>query len=379
MTTEYAADLRPVRRRRAAGAWKACVTCSALSACCWEMRFADTPEAALRAMEHHPADVVVSDLRMPGLKGATLLALIEAWHPGPSGSCSPVTWAPTATSGRTRSSTSRVTPARWCERSRRPARHDARRRARRRRGAAAGGGLRPGLPPRRESTRARRGQRGALPHARRAHPGRRLPARAGRHLADGVRERADRGDHRRRARLRPARHRPRRARRAGRRLRRRRVHARVRDRASRRQHAMGPRHGAGDPRRRRHDPVGRRHDLRHHGRQAPGDRPPRRPAARGRRPARGRDRARDQHADAVRGRRHPLPRRVVRRPRPPRRRVPRALHRGGRGAARRGRPWPPGSRPPSTRPTSSTCASASRPRSTARSRASAASPRSSRR
>ena len=48
----------------------------------WEMRFADTPEAALLAMEHHPADVVVSDLRMPGLKGATLLALIEAWHPG---------------------------------------------------------------------------------------------------------------------------------------------------------------------------------------------------------------------------------------------------------------------------------------------------------
>ena len=47
----------------------------------WEMRFADTPEEALRAMEHHPADVVVSDLRMPGLKGATLLALIEAWHP----------------------------------------------------------------------------------------------------------------------------------------------------------------------------------------------------------------------------------------------------------------------------------------------------------
>jgi DNA-binding NarL/FixJ family response regulator len=47
----------------------------------WEMRFADTPEGALREMEHHPADVVVSDLHMPGLKGATLLALIEAWHP----------------------------------------------------------------------------------------------------------------------------------------------------------------------------------------------------------------------------------------------------------------------------------------------------------
>ncbi len=47
----------------------------------WEMRFADTPEGALREMERHPADVVVSDLRMPGLKGTTLLALIEAWHP----------------------------------------------------------------------------------------------------------------------------------------------------------------------------------------------------------------------------------------------------------------------------------------------------------
>jgi DNA-binding NarL/FixJ family response regulator len=47
----------------------------------WTMRFADTPEGALREMERDPADVVVSDLRMPGLKGATLLALIEAWHP----------------------------------------------------------------------------------------------------------------------------------------------------------------------------------------------------------------------------------------------------------------------------------------------------------
>ena len=48
----------------------------------WEMRFADTPEKALQEMERHPADVVVSDLRHArGLKGATLLALIEAWHP----------------------------------------------------------------------------------------------------------------------------------------------------------------------------------------------------------------------------------------------------------------------------------------------------------
>jgi DNA-binding NtrC family response regulator len=47
----------------------------------WDMRFADTPEGALREMERYPADVVVSDLRMPGLKGSTLLALIEAWHP----------------------------------------------------------------------------------------------------------------------------------------------------------------------------------------------------------------------------------------------------------------------------------------------------------
>jgi DNA-binding NarL/FixJ family response regulator len=47
----------------------------------WELRFASTSQAALQEMERHPADVVVSDLHMPGLTGSTLLALIEAWHP----------------------------------------------------------------------------------------------------------------------------------------------------------------------------------------------------------------------------------------------------------------------------------------------------------
>jgi DNA-binding NtrC family response regulator len=47
----------------------------------WAMRFAEGPEEALREMERDPADVVVTDLRMPGIRGSTLLALLEAWHP----------------------------------------------------------------------------------------------------------------------------------------------------------------------------------------------------------------------------------------------------------------------------------------------------------
>jgi DNA-binding NtrC family response regulator len=47
----------------------------------WSMRFAEGPDEALREMEREPADVVVTDLRMPGIRGKTLLALLEAWHP----------------------------------------------------------------------------------------------------------------------------------------------------------------------------------------------------------------------------------------------------------------------------------------------------------
>jgi DNA-binding NtrC family response regulator len=47
----------------------------------WTMRFAGGPEEALRELERAPADVVVTDLRMPQIRGSTLLALLEAWHP----------------------------------------------------------------------------------------------------------------------------------------------------------------------------------------------------------------------------------------------------------------------------------------------------------
>jgi DNA-binding NtrC family response regulator len=48
----------------------------------WNMVFAGSPEQALRELAREPVDVVVSDLRMPGIPGTSLLALIEAWHPG---------------------------------------------------------------------------------------------------------------------------------------------------------------------------------------------------------------------------------------------------------------------------------------------------------
>jgi DNA-binding NtrC family response regulator len=39
------------------------------------MRFTADPHAALREMERDPADVVVSDLRMPQIHGTTLLTI----------------------------------------------------------------------------------------------------------------------------------------------------------------------------------------------------------------------------------------------------------------------------------------------------------------
>ncbi|MGD9693426.1 MAG: HDOD domain-containing protein [Phycisphaerales bacterium] len=47
----------------------------------WGLRFVDSGEAALASLAEHPADVVVSDMRMPGMSGAQLLAKVRALYP----------------------------------------------------------------------------------------------------------------------------------------------------------------------------------------------------------------------------------------------------------------------------------------------------------
>jgi HD-like signal output (HDOD) protein len=47
----------------------------------WEMAFAPGGEAALALMEASPFDVIVSDMRMPGMDGARLLALVRDRYP----------------------------------------------------------------------------------------------------------------------------------------------------------------------------------------------------------------------------------------------------------------------------------------------------------
>src|SRR5580698_11377923 len=47
----------------------------------WEMEFVDSAEAALRLLEEKPFDVVVSDMRMPRMNGAELLAEVMRRHP----------------------------------------------------------------------------------------------------------------------------------------------------------------------------------------------------------------------------------------------------------------------------------------------------------
>jgi len=48
----------------------------------WDMAFATSGDAALAELAKAPFDVVVSDMRMPGMDGATLLSRIQAHHPG---------------------------------------------------------------------------------------------------------------------------------------------------------------------------------------------------------------------------------------------------------------------------------------------------------
>ena len=48
----------------------------------WTLSFASSGEAALETMDQDPSDVVVSDMRMPGMDGATLLTHVKDRYPG---------------------------------------------------------------------------------------------------------------------------------------------------------------------------------------------------------------------------------------------------------------------------------------------------------
>lgn len=47
----------------------------------WQMEFANSGMAALESLAHEPADVLVSDMRMPGMDGWQLLAEVKRRHP----------------------------------------------------------------------------------------------------------------------------------------------------------------------------------------------------------------------------------------------------------------------------------------------------------
>lgn len=47
----------------------------------WDMAFVESGAKAINAMEEKPFNVVVSDMRMPGMNGAQLLASVAASYP----------------------------------------------------------------------------------------------------------------------------------------------------------------------------------------------------------------------------------------------------------------------------------------------------------
>ena len=48
----------------------------------WDMLFAENGPAALEIMAANPVDVIVTDMRMPGMDGAELLDKVQEAHPG---------------------------------------------------------------------------------------------------------------------------------------------------------------------------------------------------------------------------------------------------------------------------------------------------------
>jgi len=48
----------------------------------WDMSFACSGPQALEIMAHDPFDVIVTDVRMPGMDGTELLARVRDLHPG---------------------------------------------------------------------------------------------------------------------------------------------------------------------------------------------------------------------------------------------------------------------------------------------------------
>ena len=58
----------------------------------WEMAFASSSKEALDILEAEPYDVIVSDLRMPDMDGAQLLAEVKSRHRRWYGSSFQVRW-----------------------------------------------------------------------------------------------------------------------------------------------------------------------------------------------------------------------------------------------------------------------------------------------